>query len=100
MTSGESRVSGYFEVQEYKKPEYEVHVTPSSPRVLEGERIQATIDARYYFGEPVAGAKVKYSVYRSRYWSPLLYDSGDEEIEPANNDDSDDSGRSTRRTRR
>ncbi len=32
------------------------------------------IDARYYFGEPVAGAKVKYAVYRGRYWFPLWYD--------------------------
>ena len=32
------------------------------------------IDSRYYFGEPVAGAKVKYAVYRSRYWFPLWYE--------------------------
>ncbi len=30
-------MSGNFEVQEYKKPEYEVRVTPAKPRVLEGE---------------------------------------------------------------
>lgn len=88
------RLSGDFEVEEYKKPEYEVHVTPTSPRVLQGEPIQATIDARYYFGEPVAGAIVKYSIHRARYWSPLLYDLGDEEIEPTptNDDDTNDSG--------
>src|SRR6185312_9611962 len=57
-----------------KKPEYEVRVTPAAPRVLEGESAQAGIDARYYFGEPVANAKVKYSIYRSRYWFPLWYD--------------------------
>ncbi len=34
------------------------------------------IDSRYYFGEPVAGAKVKYAVYRGRYWFPLWYDAG------------------------
>ena len=51
-------MSGNFEVEEYKKPEYEVRVTPAKPRVLQGETVQATIDARYYFGEPVSGAKV------------------------------------------
>ena len=90
---GDNRLSGDFDVEEYKKPEYEVHVTPSVPRVLEGDRVQATIDAKYYFGEPVAGAKVKYDIYRSRYWSPLLYDSDDEEVDPeANADNSDDAG--------
>ena len=92
VSYGEARLTGNFEVEEYKKPEYEVHVTPAAPRVLEGQRMQATIDARYYFGEPVAGAKVKYAIFRSRYWSPLLYDADDQDIEPAYNDDSDDAG--------
>ncbi len=83
VKAGESQMNGNFEVQEYKKPEYEVRVTPATPRVLEGESVQAAIDARYYFGEPVANAKVKYSVYRSRYWFPLWYDA-DEESEGLN----------------
>lgn len=64
--------SGGFEVQEYKKPEYAVKVTPKVARVLQGNTIEATIEARYYFGEPVAGAKVKYVVYTSRYYSPWI----------------------------
>ncbi|MBI3279104.1 MAG: alpha-2-macroglobulin, partial [Acidobacteria bacterium] len=32
--------------------------------------VQALIDARYYYGEPVPGAKVTYVVHRSYYWSP------------------------------
>jgi len=81
----EGNASGTFEVEEYKKPEYEVRVTPAKLRILQGDTAQATIDARYYFGEPVSGAKVKYSVFRSRYWFPLWYDAdeqGDEPIEP------------------
>ncbi len=88
-TYGENRVTGDFDVQEYKKPEYEVHVTPTTPRVLEGEPIHAEIESRYYFGEPVAGAKVDYNIFRARYWSPLLYDAADEDAEPQENDDSD-----------
>ena len=60
-------MSGNFEVEEYKKPEYEVRVTLTSRASCKGETAQAVIDARYYFGEPVSGAKVKYAVYRSPY---------------------------------
>jgi uncharacterized protein YfaS (alpha-2-macroglobulin family) len=77
--SNQSFLSGGFEVQEYKKPEYEVRATPGTPRVIQGEKVQVTIDARYYFGEPVKGAKVTYAVHRSRYWSPVLYAYRDED---------------------
>jgi uncharacterized protein YfaS (alpha-2-macroglobulin family) len=61
--------SGGFQVQEYRKPDYQVMVQTDKPRVLEGNKIQATIDSRYFFGEPVANAKVKYRVYHSaHYW--------------------------------
>jgi uncharacterized protein YfaS (alpha-2-macroglobulin family) len=81
VRKGENQVSGNFEVQEYKKPEYEVRVTPEKGRVLEGESVQATIDARYYFGEPVNNAKVRYSIYRSRYWYPLWYEPDEDNSE-------------------
>ena len=92
IKSGDSQANGQFEVQEYKKPEYEVRVTPAKPRVLQGESMQAVIDARYFFGEPVNGAKVEYDVYRDRYWFPLWYDPDDESTaSPADRSD-DDSG--------
>jgi alpha-2-macroglobulin len=92
IKSGDSQANGQFEVQEYKKPEYEVRVTPAKPRVLQGESMQAVIDARYFFGEPVNGAKVEYDVYRDRYWFPLWYDPDDESVtSPADRSD-DDSG--------
>lgn len=60
---------GSFYVEEYKKPEYQVTVKPSVQRVLQGNSIQAVIEARYFFGEPVAGVKVKYVVHTSQhYW--------------------------------
>ncbi|MBC7926722.1 MAG: alpha-2-macroglobulin [Bryobacteraceae bacterium] len=77
-----------FHVEEYRKPEYEVRVTPGSVRVLQGETVRATIQARYYFGEPVPGAKVKYVVHRSRYWPPW-YDQ-DEEDESSSTDAQDE----------
>ena len=84
VRSGETTTNGNFEVQEYKKPEYEVHVTPASRQILQGDKTPVTIDSRFYFGEPVAGAKVKYSIYRSRYWFPLWYDPDDENQAAAN----------------
>ena len=60
---------GEFHVEEYRKPEYQVRVNAAKPRVLQGEPMQVVIDARYFFGEPVANGKVKYRVYRTpHYW--------------------------------
>src|SRR5215472_12598020 len=91
-------MSGGFQVEEYKKPEYEVRVTPDKPRILEGETATATIEAKYYFGEPVAGAEVKYVVHRSPYWSPFFeyegseFDEGDEGFEGDVGDDGGSGG--------
>ncbi len=61
--------SGQFRVEEYRKPEYQVRVSPAKSRLLQGESGQVTIDARYFFGEPVANARVKYRVYHApHYW--------------------------------
>ena len=40
-----SQGTGGFHVEEYKKPEYEVRVSPSTLRILQGNSIDATIDA-------------------------------------------------------
>ena len=79
MQMGERYVEGTnFSVEDYKKPEYQVKVTAQTPRVLQGQPIKATIDARYYFGEPVANAKVTWVVHTSTYW-PMGHDQDDEE---------------------
>ena len=65
---GESKIGyGYFQVAEYKKPEYKVTVSTPRQFVGAGEKTSFTIDARYFFGEPVRQAEVKYYIYRSRY---------------------------------
>lgn len=80
VTAGEATAHGGFQVEEYKKPEYEVRVTPGRRRVLQGEQIPVAIEARYYFGEPVANASVAYAVHRSRYWAPYFSEEPDDEI--------------------
>ena len=65
---------GSFRVEEYKKPEFEVTVDAPTEPVMLGEKITATIKAKYYFGSPVTKAKVKYKVNRTSYdqrWYPL-----------------------------
>jgi uncharacterized protein YfaS (alpha-2-macroglobulin family) len=62
-----------FRVEEYKKPEFEVKIEAPKEPVRLGEKITATIDARYYFGAPVISGKVHYKVLRSNYsqrWFP------------------------------
>ena len=56
-----------FRVEEYKKPEFEVMVTPTAERVKLGQPTKAKIHAAYYFGGPVPGASVTYRVYRNTY---------------------------------
>ena len=72
ITVGEQQsgvASGGFHVEDYRKPEYRVQVTSGQKRVLEGVTMPVTIDSRYFFGEPVANARVKYRIYHERhYW--------------------------------
>ncbi len=68
----DTTVQAGFDVEEYKKPEYEVRVSVAKARVLQGDSITATVDARYFFGEPVANATLHYVVFRSRYWYPAF----------------------------
>ena len=89
--SGSELHLGNFYVEEYKKPEYQVKVTPSAPRVLQGNKIQGVIDARYFFGEPVANAKVKYVVHTSQHywWNEQDADDSGDADQSASEDDSD-----------
>jgi uncharacterized protein YfaS (alpha-2-macroglobulin family) len=65
---------GNFRVEEYKKPEFEVSVDAPTEPVMLGEKIQATVRAKYYFGAPVTNAKVKYKITRTthnEHWYPV-----------------------------
>jgi len=69
----ERRGGGSFRVEEYKKPEFEVTVDAPDKPVLLGEKVTATVRARYYFGSPVTQARVKVKVLRRAYdttWYP------------------------------
>ncbi len=74
---GEATSSHYFSVEEYKKPEYKVTVRTPSPFVAVGDKTTFDVEAKYFFGAPVANAAVQYYIYRSRYWHSWWSD-GDE----------------------
>ncbi|MBX9788870.1 MAG: alpha-2-macroglobulin [Pirellulales bacterium] len=68
------RWGGQFRVEEYKKPEYEVKVEAPTEPVMLGDKVTATITARYYFGAPVTKGTVKYRVLRTYHderWYPI-----------------------------
>ncbi len=65
---GQPQNFGKFRVDEYRKPEYKVDVDFKKSPVIQGDDVQATVNARYYFGSPVAEAQVSYHVYRRHHW--------------------------------
>lgn len=61
----------------YRKPEFSVKVTWSKPHYILGDKLEAKVKCEYYFGGPVAGAKVSAWVTRNQVWS--YYDDSDDE---------------------
>ncbi len=67
-----------FRLEEYKLPEFRVEVktedSAGNPRLYRlGDRVEATVDASYYFGGPVANATVEVIVRQqpyARWWMP------------------------------
>lgn len=57
------------EIDQYRKPEYQVDVTPVVARINAGSKGKARIKATYYFGAPVVNAKIKYSIFSQDDWS-------------------------------
>jgi uncharacterized protein YfaS (alpha-2-macroglobulin family) len=62
-----------FRVEEYKKPEFEVKVDSPKEPVRLGDKVDATVTAKYYFGAPVTQGNVKVKVLRTSHstdWYP------------------------------
>lgn len=54
---------GQFRVEDYRKPDFQVTITSLQPekqnRFVHGEEVRVQVNTAYYFGEPVAGAKLQ-----------------------------------------
>lgn len=66
-----------FLVAAYRRPEFQVRLSTERPAYVAGEVIQALLEATYYFGGPVAGAKVEWAArarpYFFEYTGPGYY---------------------------
>jgi uncharacterized protein YfaS (alpha-2-macroglobulin family) len=85
--TGAASASEYFEVQEYKKPEYKVSVTASKKFAETGSKVKFSVEARYFFGEPVKQADVQYYIYRSRYYPWWWADDEDAGLDESDTED-------------
>ena len=82
--------SASFAVAEYRKPEFKVTVKTNRKRYVLGDTFRVSGNARYYFGSPVAKAKVRYTVMRSHYWR--YYDEEESEYSDYYDDLNEDEG--------
>lgn len=93
----------YANVVAYRKPEFSIEVKPKRDFYVLGDKAQAVIECKYYYGGPVVGAKVKATVYRSPVYSYEADDGEQEDVDSYGGGDysesveavTDDSGRAT-----
>jgi len=64
----EARYHTTFQVAEYRKPEFQVDVETDRPEYVQGDEINVTAQATYFFGGPVANADVRYVVLSADYF--------------------------------
>lgn len=64
----------YVSVAAYRKPTYQITVTPERSSYVRGERARMKVKVEYYYGGPVPDAKIEGSIYRATYFDPRLYD--------------------------
>jgi len=64
-------------VEEYVKPEYSVEVSTPDSFAIEGESVPITVDAAYFFGQPVTDAKVNVKIYRQNIYNHWWWSNDD-----------------------
>jgi uncharacterized protein YfaS (alpha-2-macroglobulin family) len=57
-----------FQVATYRRPEFEVSVTPARTDIVGNGTVTAVVEARYFFGGNVAGAKVEWSLLQRDFF--------------------------------
>jgi alpha-2-macroglobulin len=66
VTSGSTSGTAAVSIQEYRKPEFSVEVTPDRDVYVNGDEVRFRVAASYFFGAPVFGATVRYNLFESR----------------------------------
>lgn len=63
--------TGYFYMEQYRKPEFSVEITPTKDYFVNGDSAEFKVQAKYFFGAPLKNAMVRYRFYETK-----LRDSG------------------------
>jgi uncharacterized protein YfaS (alpha-2-macroglobulin family) len=58
-TLGDTTCSLSLDVRKYVLPKFKVDIALDQPYLLPGQKIRVSVEARYFFGKPVAGADVE-----------------------------------------
>lgn len=59
---------GYFDVEEYSPSPFKVETKTDKDEYISGDTMNMDIDANYYFGAPVEGGEVEYSIGSQDYY--------------------------------
>jgi uncharacterized protein YfaS (alpha-2-macroglobulin family) len=57
---------GRFYVEQYRKPEFKIDITPSRDYFVNGDTAEFKVEAKYFFGAPLKGALLRYRFYETR----------------------------------
>lgn len=58
----------WFEVMNYKKPEFEIKTSVEKPEYLASDKLRFTISGNYFNGTPLAGNEIEYTLYSDNYY--------------------------------
>src|SRR5690606_16254980 len=65
----------YFQVDEFRKPEYFLEVEAVDDEVIRGDSATVSIKGSYFSGLPLLNQEVTYYVYKSQYYESSYYNS-------------------------
>ncbi|MBT9560575.1 MAG: hypothetical protein IV100_31410 [Myxococcales bacterium] len=71
--SGTRVEAGSFKVLEYRKPEYKLDIATTREQFVQGDPIPVTFNAAYFFGAPLKGATVSWTLYETAF-TPWWYE--------------------------
>jgi alpha-2-macroglobulin len=58
----------YFRIAEYRKPDYELTIKADKENYVNGDKAKIDVKGAYFFGAPMPGAKVEYTVRSQDYY--------------------------------
>ncbi len=66
--------SAYFDVEEYMPAAFQVEAKSDKEEYIAGDTAKLTVDANYYFGVPLDGGDVEYSIVSQDYYFDRYHD--------------------------